>query len=73
MATAQSVVVYDQPTGVGTSRLICRAVLVSDAGAGQSNDFLVEYLVELVGGDPTRRVKISRDDFLAIRQLRGMP
>jgi hypothetical protein len=72
MATANIVVVYNQPTGLGTSKLVCTATLVADAAAG-GNSMTVEYFAELTGAVPASRVVISREDFLALRLLRAMP
>lgn len=73
MATSTSAQIYNQPTGIATSRLIMMANMVSDAVAGQVNCIQLDYFVELTGGVAASRVRISRDEFMDIRQLRGMP
>ena len=69
MATSQTATVYSKATGVGATGLVMLAVSTGD-GADKSITF--EYYVELTAGQAATRVPISREDFLAIRQLRNL-
>lgn len=68
MATSTQAVVYSQATGVGATVLVCVATLTTD---GTNKGIALDYFVETSPGVPNR-VSISREDFLAIRQLRGL-
>ncbi len=74
MATPTTVTLYDvQVPGVGTAHLKCIATLVPDATQpGQSNGVSLQYVVEVTNGDPTTRIALGREDFLAVRSLKAM-
>jgi hypothetical protein len=72
MATSQTAIVYNKATGVGTTALVMTATSVADATGTQVNGISFDYFVELTAGNAATRVPISRDDFLAIRQLRNL-
>lgn len=73
MANVQTVNIYDQPTGVGATRLRCVATLVTDPEAGQVPTISLTYVIVLVIGPPVQQVEIAREDWLAIRAFRAMP
>jgi hypothetical protein len=73
MANVQEVSIYDQPTGIGATRLQAVAVLVTNPGEGEAATIGIRYQVQLAAGPPAVVVGLAREDWLAIRLMRNLP
>jgi hypothetical protein len=79
MASVQTVTIYDQPIGVGAARLQCLATLITDPAADQVGSVTLRFVVQTKAATPgpppvpAQVVDLDRDDWLAIRLMRGLP